>query len=74
MSYSLNSLKGIIWELYRVPITGLVKGDARSLDYGLYGAQCFLAGTFMVRTKGKRDPGALCPTHTCLSIDIIPLN
>ena len=31
MSYSLNSLKGVVW------ITiGAIKGDTRSLDYGSY--------------------------------------
>ena len=30
MSYSLNSLKGVIWGFYR---GGVIKGDTGSLDY-----------------------------------------
>ena len=34
MSYSLNSLKGIIWGT----TTGAIKGDTRSLDCGSHGS------------------------------------
>ena len=34
MSYSPNSLEG--GRLYRVPISGLIKGDSGSLDHGSY--------------------------------------
>ena len=36
MSYSLNSLTGVIQGLYRVPIMGLIKGDTFGGDYGSY--------------------------------------
>ena len=32
MSYSLNSLKGVIWGI----TMGFIKGDTRSLDYSSY--------------------------------------
>ena len=36
MSYSLNSLKGVIWGIILGTTLGLIKGDTRSLDNGLY--------------------------------------
>ena len=36
MSYRLKSLMGVRKGLYRVPIMGLMKGEAGSLDYGSY--------------------------------------
>ena len=36
MSHSLNSLKGFLQGLYRVPIMGLIKGDTFGSDYGSY--------------------------------------
>ena len=34
MSYSLNSLKGVIWEAIWGTTLGVIKGDTRSLDDG----------------------------------------
>ena len=36
MSYSLNSLKGVIWGIIYGTIIGAIKGDTRSLDYSSY--------------------------------------
>ena len=36
MSYSLNSLKGVIWGTIKGTTIGVIKGDTRSLDYGSY--------------------------------------
>ena len=33
MSYSLNSLKGVIWGIIWGTTRGVIKGDTRSLDY-----------------------------------------
>ena len=33
-SYSLNSLKGIIYGIIEGTTIGVIKGDTRSLDYG----------------------------------------
>ena len=33
MSYSLNSLRGAIWGIIEESITGVIKGDIRSLEY-----------------------------------------
>ena len=35
-SYSLNSLKGVIYGIISGTISGIIKGNSRSLDYGLY--------------------------------------
>ena len=37
MSYSLNSLKGVISGIIYGSIIGFNKGDTRSLDYGSFG-------------------------------------
>ena len=37
MSYSLNSLKGVIWGI--MTIIGVIKGKTRSLDNGSYRLQ-----------------------------------
>ena len=37
MSYTLNSLRGVIWGFIWGTTIGLSKGDTRSLDYGSYG-------------------------------------
>ena len=37
MSYSLNSLKGVIWGIIWRTTIGVIKGDTRSLDYSSYG-------------------------------------
>ena len=44
MSYSLDSLKGDIWRLHRVPVTGFIGGDTGSLDYGSYMALADVSG------------------------------
>ena len=36
MSYSLNSLRGGIWQIISGTTIGLTKGDASSLDYSSY--------------------------------------
>ena len=36
MSYSLNSLKGVIWGILRETIIRDIEGDTRTLDYGSY--------------------------------------
>ena len=33
MSYSLNSLKGVIWGIIYGTTIGVIRGDTRSLDY-----------------------------------------
>ena len=38
MSYSLNSLKGVIWGIILGTTIGVIKGDTRSLDYSSNGA------------------------------------
>ena len=35
--HSLNSLNGVIWGIISWSITGVIMGDARSLDCGSYG-------------------------------------
>ena len=37
MSYSLNSLKGVIQGIIYGTTIGVIKGDSRSLDYSSYG-------------------------------------
>ena len=37
MSYSLNSLKGVIWGIIKGTTIGVIKGYTSSLDYGSYG-------------------------------------
>ena len=37
MSYSLNSLKGVIWGIIYGTTIGVIRGDTRSLDYSSYG-------------------------------------
>ena len=36
MSYSLNSLRGVIWGIIYGTTIGVIKGDTRSLDNGSY--------------------------------------
>ena len=36
MSYSLNSLKGVVWGIISGTTIGDIKGDTRSLDYSSY--------------------------------------
>ena len=36
MSYSLGSLKGVIWGILYGSIIGVLKGDSRSLDCSSY--------------------------------------
>ena len=36
MSYSLNSLKGVVWGIIWGTTIGDIKGDTRSLDYSSY--------------------------------------
>ena len=36
MSYSLNSLKGVIWGIMYETTIGVIKGDTMSLDNGSY--------------------------------------
>ena len=38
MSYSLNSLKWVIWGIIQGTALAAIKGDTRSLDYGSYGS------------------------------------
>ena len=40
MSYSLNSLKGVIFGIIQGTSLGVITGDARSLDYSSYVCQC----------------------------------
>ena len=39
MSYSLNSMKGVIWGIRQGTTIWVIKGDTRSLDYSSYGFQ-----------------------------------
>ena len=40
LSYSLNSLKGVIWGIVFGTITVFIKGDTRSLAYSSCGILC----------------------------------
>ena len=51
MSYSLNSLKGVIWGIIYGTTTGDIKGDTRSLDNGSYGEICRLCSSWVVTSS-----------------------
>ena len=40
LSYSLNSLKGVIHGIVKGSIVAVTRGDTRSLDYSLLGVWC----------------------------------
>ena len=49
MSYSLNSLKGVIYGILWGTIIGVIKGDTRSLDNGSYELQSKLVSSLVTR-------------------------
>ena len=66
MSYNLNSLKGLIWGIVYGTITGLIKGDTRSLDYSSYEKMKrfpVLRKTAAIATAVEsKEPHSLLPT------------